>query len=92
MRHSITHIAGPRMVVCGRTIQRCSVCGALLVDSKGVAMVMSSDGRESNDIGTWEGGRQVKVTIGNPTQYILLPDGDQLDEDACFYTLDVMPE
>ena len=91
MSHSITHIAGPRMVVCGRTIQRCSVCGALLVDSKDTAVMLSTDGKR-DDIGTWEAGRQIKVTIGNPTQSILLPDGDQLDEDACFNTLDLMPE
>jgi len=35
---STTHIAGPRIEACGRIIQRCSLCGEKLCDSKNVAM------------------------------------------------------
>jgi hypothetical protein len=96
-RHSITHIAGPSITVCGRTIQRCLVCGAKLVDSKGVMMPLKPDGTPDS-IGTWPPGRQVRVTIGNPTAFVLVeerPDPDdqkieKLDPDNCFATIDLL--
>lgn len=77
-----THIAGPAITVGGRLIQRCSLCGEKLVDSKGVMVPVRPDGQPDR-IGTWEVGRLVQVEPGNPTRSSLLPDTDQLPDDTC---------
>lgn len=77
-----THIAGPAITACGRLIQRCSLCGEKLVDSKGVMVQANEDGT-FDPIPTWEVGRLVQVEGGNPTRYSLLPDTDKLPEDSC---------
>lgn len=41
---SVTHIAGPVIVLGGRLIQRCVVCGEKLADSKNTAMAALEDG------------------------------------------------
>ncbi len=83
MKDTVTHIAGPAITACGRLIQRCSLCGEKLVDSKGCAMPLKRDGT-ADSIGTWEVGRLVQVTVGeNPTRSLLLPDTDRLPDDSC---------
>lgn len=77
MRDTITHIAGPPITACGRLIQRCSLCGEKLVDSKNTA---SPDGRGP---GTWQVGRLVQVTEGNPQRWTLLDDTEKLPDDSC---------
>lgn len=79
---TLTHIAGVRLNVCGRVIQRCSLCGAKLCDSLNVAMPLNSDGTVP-EFSTWEVGRLVQVETGNPTRYSLLPDTDKLPDDSC---------
>jgi hypothetical protein len=64
------------------------LCGEKLCDSHGVMMAMNPDG-SSPQFATWEVGRLVKVTHGNPTVYRLLDDTDgKLPTDTCFDLLD----
>lgn len=79
---SVTHIAGVRLDVCGRVIQRCSLCGAKLCDSENVAMPVGPDGSLPG-FPTWETGRLVQIETGNPTRSVLLPDTDRLPDDSC---------
>ncbi len=80
--NTLTHIAGIRLDVCGRVIQRCSLCGAKLCDSEGVAVLLKPDGT-TPEFPTWEIGRLVQVEVGNPTRSSLLPATDKLPDDSC---------
>jgi len=111
---STTHIAGPRIEACGRIIQRCSLCGEKLCDSKNVAMPLEKctacdgtggyqpayvsggeivgpdvcpdcggTGDKPPVFATWEVGRLVRVTPGQPTSFILLDDTCKLPDDSC---------
>lgn len=79
---SVTHIVGIDVNACGRIIQRCSLCGEKLCDSKGCAMPLEPDGSQPK-YATWEVGRLLRVTFGNPTNYILLEDTHELPKDSC---------
>ncbi len=79
---TISHFAGPRMDICGRIVQRCTVCGAKLCDSLNTAAPLNPDG-SAPDFPTWTPGAIVQVEAGNPTRYSLLPDTDKLPADAC---------
>lgn len=79
---TLTHIAGVRLDIAGRVIQRCSLCGAKLCDSEDSAMPVGPDG-EPPTFPTWEVGRLVQVEAGNPTRSSLLPDTDKLPPDSC---------
>lgn len=79
---TLTHISGVRLTVCGRIIQRCSLCGAKLCDNEGTMSPVGEDGI-APEFPTWEEGRLIQVTAGNPTQYILLPETDKLPDDSC---------
>ncbi len=85
---TITHFTGQRMDVCGRIIQRCTVCGAKLCDSEGAMMVVNPDG-STPEFATWEADRVIRVNLGNPTLTELLPIDDRLPEDACVIGMDV---
>jgi hypothetical protein len=77
----MTHIAGPAIHV-GFTIQRCSLCGAILIDSRGTAMPITE--KDPNPkISTWEVGRLVRVETGNPICWTLLENTDRLPDDSC---------
>ena len=82
MSDTLTHIAGVRLDIDGRVIQRCSLCGAKLADSFGSCRVANDDG-SVDEYPTWETGRLVQVEVGNPTRYSLLPDSDKLPKDSC---------
>ena len=90
---AFSHLAGVVVQVCDRVIQRCSICGAVLADSKNTAAPLNEDG-SIPEFPTWEVGRFVRVTPGNPTSYVLLdvvtnPNGDnKLPPDACFDLID----
>lgn len=103
MSNSITHVAGLAMNIQGRVIQRCSVCGASLIDSKGQASPIEYDEAgnvKPYEVPTWAVDSQVKVSIGNPTHFQLLervpceddPKCAKLDPDSCFYSLDSLPD
>jgi hypothetical protein len=82
MAETLTHIAGVRLDVCGRIIQRCSLCGAKLADSENCAMILNEDG-SAPEFPTWQTGRLIQVIVGNPTAYIMLPNSDRLPDDSC---------
>lgn len=82
MSDTITHIAGVRLDVCGRVIQRCSLCGAKLCDSLNTAAPLNPDGTVP-EYPTWPVGRLVQVDAGNPTRSLLLHDTDKLPSDSC---------
>jgi hypothetical protein len=79
---TVTHISGVRLDVCGRIIQRCSLCGAKLCDSLNAAAPLNPDG-SAPEFPTWPTGRLVQVKEGNPTRWSLLPDTDKLPDDSC---------
>ena len=86
--NTITHFVGPRMDVCGRIIQRCSVCGAKLMDSEGVMMLANPDGTPGR-FATWPEGQIIRTTLGNPSHTLLVLDDDcRLPEDACVRGMD----
>lgn len=82
--NSVTHIAGAVIRLDGdcRVVQRCSLCGEKLCDSKNTAMPQNKDGTWP-EFPTWEVGRLVRVTPGNPMSYILLDDTKKLPDDSC---------
>ena len=82
MSDTISHIAGVRLDVCGRVIQRCSLCGAKLVDSLNCAMPLNPDGSVP-EFPSWPVGRLVQVDAGQPTRSLLMPDTDKLPDDSC---------
>lgn len=61
-----THLSGPRITIGDRSIQRCSICGEKLCDSKGQMGVVGPDG-EPPKFNYWEPGRFIEVTSGNPS-------------------------
>jgi hypothetical protein len=79
---STTHIAGPAITVGGRTVRRCSLCGEKLCDGKGAMAPLRPDGTPPG-FPTWEPGRLVRVSHGNPARRLLLPDADGLPADSC---------
>lgn len=87
MMDSVTHIAAPFIIANGRTIQRCALCGEKLIDDKNCAMPLKPDGT-ADSIGTWEAMRLVRVTVGNPQRWELLPDSDKLPEDSCLVLIE----
>jgi hypothetical protein len=87
MLTTVTHIAGPRITACGRIVQRCSLCGEKLCDSKNAAMPLNEDGT-APEFPTWEVGRLIRVEEGNPAEYLLLPDTDRLPDDSCLALLE----
>jgi hypothetical protein len=80
---STTHIAGPIITAFGRIIQRCSLCGEKLCDSRDHAAPLNPDGT-APEFPTWQSGRLVRVDHGNPAHWIMLDDTDKLPEDSCF--------
>jgi hypothetical protein len=90
---TLVHIAGLVLNIYGRIIQRCSLCGAKLADSKGCSMPVTIDyGNMSDDekmkwldnnFPTWPIGRLIEVCVGNPTRYLVLPDSDKLPKNSC---------
>lgn len=87
MRASVTHIAGNRLNIEGRIIQRCALCGAPMCDSLNVALPLNPDG-SALEFHTWPVGRQVRVTTGQPTAWHLLEDTEKLVPDSCLTTMD----
>lgn len=79
---TVTHIAGMTLTVCGRVIQRCSLCGEKLCDSKNAMMMLDPNGQMPR-FPTFETGRLVQVTEGNPTRFEVLADSAVLPEDTC---------
>lgn len=78
----VTHIAGPDIVIGGRRLrQRCSWCGAVLLDyDLANVAVQVEPGEEQQSPSTWPVGRLVQVDGGCST---LLDETDELPEDAC---------
>ena len=79
---TVSHIAGPAITACGRLVQRCSLCGEKMCDSKNTASPARLDGSPSV-FPTWPVGRLVRINPGNPTYWELLDDTDELPEDSC---------
>lgn len=86
---SVTHIAGQALHIAGRTVQRCSLCGAKLCDSKGASMPTPPDGSEPR-VGTFPFARLVRETeVGEGvTRWLVLEDTDVLPDDSCIELLE----
>lgn len=88
---SVTHIAGPCVHIDSRNgtriVQRCSLCGEKLCDSKNVSMPVGPDGETNKGkFPTFCPDSLVRVIQrGSSTRYIVLPDQEQgqLPEDSC---------
>jgi len=82
---TITHVAGPCVVVAGRAIQRCAVCGQKLADSKGQVAPAGPDG-EPPSFATWAEKAMVQVEAGQPTRMSVIGSFDDehpLPDDFC---------
>jgi hypothetical protein len=79
---SVTHIAGVRLDIGGRVIQRCSLCGEKLIDNLNESVPIGPDSKVSETY-SWPIGRLVRVTFGNPRRSLLLEDTDKLTDDSC---------
>lgn len=78
---SLVHVAGLDVEMMGRYLrQRCSWCGALLIDEDYTRLAMPGEWRKP---GTFPVGRLVRVTEGNPRAMTVLDD-ERLPDDACF--------
>lgn len=77
---SVTHIAAPFVIIRGRVIQRCAVCGEKLVDTKGTAMPLRPDGTPDK-MPTWGPFELVQVE-GNRQSVIRCVD-DKYPADGC---------
>jgi hypothetical protein len=90
MDATVSHLAGPAITFAcknprhvPRIIQRCSVCGQVLIDNIRQAAPLNEDGTPPKTP-TWEVGRFIQVTPGNPTEYRMLEDdSDKLPADSC---------
>ena len=79
---TLSHLAGPDVVVEGRVIQRCLICGAKLADSDGVMQPIKPG--EEPQFPVWPAGQFVRVATGNPTHYSLVAAAEtELPDDAC---------
>ncbi len=75
-----THVAAPAVVVRGRVIQRCAVCGHKLADSHNTAVVVSH-GRDTS-FPVWGEGHLVRVD-GNRTTDVGVFGKDETPADVC---------
>jgi hypothetical protein len=80
--NSVTHITGCELNICGRVIQRCSLCGEKLIDSLNESRPLKPDGTDPGVL-VWPVGRLVQVSSGNPKRSVLLDETDKLSEDSC---------
>lgn len=80
----VTHIAGPIINMQDRIIQRCAVCGELLVDTKD--QITLADALEAIKVGIWAPLSMVRIDNGRSVRVDLPPD--ELPDDACIRTLD----
>lgn len=62
---TVTHVAGPAVIVAGRGIQRCCVCGEKLIDTKNQMVPLSPDGTPGLAC-CWADGAMVQFEEGNP--------------------------
>lgn len=80
---SVTHLAGNVVTVDDRVIQRCSICGEKLVDSKG-QMFPVLPGEPPPLVATWEVGALVRVSGEQPQHWeVLQVDEKRLPDDSC---------
>lgn len=77
MIESVTHVAGPAHVLCGRLVQRCSVCGEKLLDS------YKDEVTDARRYGAFAVGVLVRVREKARTSGGMLSDADRLPVDFC---------
>jgi len=84
MPETLSHLAGPTIILNGRVVQRCVICGAKLCDSLNCAMPLEPDGSDP-EFPTWPKGEWVQVTTGIPgvINWTLLGDLEKIPEDSC---------
>jgi hypothetical protein len=89
---TVTHIAGPDITVQGRYFrQRCSWCGAVLVDYDltQVAVKMNEDGSHPGPLGAFQVGRLIRVAGAGTgseeggTTYTSALEDERLPDDSC---------
>lgn len=81
---SVTHLAGIDINVGDRVIQRCSICGAMMLDSKGAMAPVGPNG-EPTTFPVWERGRLIEYSGEFPERQLMLPDTDKLPDNSCLY-------
>lgn len=77
---SATHLAGPVVVINGRIIQRCAVCGEKLRDNLGEQAPMKPDGSPP-EFHAWEEAALVQVAGNRASRIGSL--NDDLPDDFC---------
>lgn len=63
--NTVTHVAGPAVIVSGRGIQRCCVCGEKLIDTKHQMVPLNEDGSPGL-ASCWADGAMVQFDGSNP--------------------------
>jgi hypothetical protein len=86
MSQSVTHVVGPYVVfrALDRIIQRCAICGEKLEDIRPSRVaVVSTNG--NNDLPIFPEGHLIRVTEGNPKEFVILGDFAKglLPDDFC---------
>ena len=71
MSSTITHLAGPTVVINNRAIQRCAICGQKLCDSKGQMAPLNPDG-SAPQFNAFAEKALVQVEAGQPTRYSVI--------------------
>ena len=78
---SVTHLAGPGVVIHKRGIQRCLICGEKLRDTIGCMVPVGSQ-----PLSPWPEGAYVRIVSGSPTTEYVLPGArfpENLPDDLC---------
>jgi len=92
---SVTHIAGPCVGFKreDRMIQRCCLCGAVLIDDKPSRMAVPKGMEDA--LPHFADGHLIRVTEGNPTQYLDLgrfaDPAVSLPDDFCYPLVEEAP-
>lgn len=90
---SMVHLAGIVITVGTRVIQRCSLCGAALIDAESSLMAeLTPKGIKHlspESVSRWVCGTLVEVDAGSPTRmtHIEPEVEDKLPENTCIYVL-----
>lgn len=79
----VIHMAGPVMLIQGRIIQRCAICGTKLVDNAGMEMPLNPDGTYPA-VCVWPIKRLIEQ---EDNRFSVLPETNETPDDLCLYSL-----
>src|ERR1700677_2875848 len=80
MKNSVSHLAGLDVVIGGRQIQRCAICGEKLIDSKGAMAPNKPDGSPPDPIPFWTVGAMIRVEFNGPVSHWSVVDREPRED------------